>query len=105
MHPVLGTMMPEICEAPHFLHLPLSVTMLEGRVSRPAGYPGGPLRRTRRAELPHPAPDRSMLPHTFQQEANNERVFHLDGKPSIFRIRFSVFHVIRRRPPLRLNHL
>lgn len=28
-------------------------------VSRPAGYPDGPLLRTGLAELPHPAPDRS----------------------------------------------
>ncbi len=27
MHPVLGTMMPEICEAPHLLYFPSSITV------------------------------------------------------------------------------
>ena len=36
-------------------------------VSRPAGYPDGPLLRTGLAELPHPAPDRSVSPHIFSE--------------------------------------
>lgn len=37
------------------------------RVSRPASYPDGPLLRTGLAELPHPAPDRSVSPHIFSE--------------------------------------
>lgn len=36
-------------------------------LSRPAGYPDGPLLRTGLAELPHPAPDRSVPPHIFSE--------------------------------------
>lgn len=38
-----------------------------GELSRPAGYPDGPLLRTGLAELPHPAPDRSVPPHIFSE--------------------------------------
>ena len=45
--------------------LPLWYTGSE--LSRPADYPNGPLLRTGLAELPHPAPDRSVSPHIFSE--------------------------------------
>ncbi|EYU13423.1 hypothetical protein BA1DRAFT_04110 [Photorhabdus aegyptia] len=36
-------------------------------VSRPAGSPVGSLLRTGLAELPHPAPDRSVSPQIFSE--------------------------------------
>ncbi|BCX36407.1 hypothetical protein BANRA_04656 [Escherichia coli] len=45
----------------------IMLTFKGSELSRPAGYPDGPLLRTGLAELPHPAPDRSVPPHIFSE--------------------------------------
>ena len=50
-----------------FIALCFCVAIVGGELSRPAGYPDGPLLRTGLAELPHPAPDRSVPPHIFSE--------------------------------------
>lgn len=49
------------------LPVPSQGQVVGSELSRPAGYPDGPLLRTGLAELPHPAPDRSVSPHIFSE--------------------------------------